>query len=92
MTSAYQSYLTPEVITKFDIKDHMTLDMLVSNLYDLFTFLEHLEGRPHILCLLPECVPPQGVPILLVYYNGFFDCVRHADPVLMSLEPMPLRL
>ena len=65
--SAYQSCLTPEVITKFDIKDHMTLDMLVSNWYVFLAFLEHLKGRSHILHLFHDCVPPQGVPILLVY-------------------------
>ena len=45
----------------------MTLDLLISNWYVFLAFLEHLEGWPHILHLLHDCVPPQGVPILLVY-------------------------
>ena len=70
----------------------MTLDLLVYNWYVFHAFLKHLEVRSHILHLLHDCVPPQGFPILLVYYNGFFDCVVHADPILVSLEPIPLRL
>ena len=60
----------------------MTLDLLVTNLYVFLEFLDHLEGRSHILHLIHYCVPPQGVPILLVYYNGFLNCVGHAIPYL----------
>ena len=67
MPYAYQSCLTTEVLTKFDIKYHMKLDLLLSNWYVFLAFLEHLEGWSHILHLRHDCVPSQGVLILLVY-------------------------
>ena len=70
----------------------MALDLLVSNWYVFLAFLEHLEGRFHMLHLLHDCVPPQGFSILFVFQNGFFDCVGHAYSILVSLDPIRLRL
>ena len=66
MAARHKSGLPAEVLHHFDIKHHMTFDLLVTGWYLRDVLFPNLKGWSNIFHLLANRLPPQAVTILMV--------------------------
>ena len=74
-----------EIISQFNVKYHVTLNLLVSNGNVFFVSLKQFKSWLHILHLLLDCTPTQSVPIFFVGLNGVSYGLRNLVAVPLSL-------
>ena len=88
MAARHKSGLSAVVLPHFDIKHHMTFDLLVPGWYLQDVLFPDLESQSNIFCLLANRLPPQVVTILVVQLFRLLYRFWYPDPRLVSLNPV----
>ena len=88
MAARHKSGLPAEILPHFDVKHHMTFDLLVTGWYLRDALFPDLEGLSNIFHLLANGLPPQAVTILMVQLFRLLYRFRYPDPKLVSSNPV----
>ena len=72
MTPCNKARLPSEVLSEFDIKNHVTSDLLITWGQILYVPIKDVQSWPDISHLLPDCISPKGVPILAIQFVRMF--------------------
>ena len=88
MAAHHKSGLPVEVLPHFDIKHHMTFDLLVTGWYLRNVLFPDLKGQSNIFHLLANRLPPQVVTILMVQLFHLLFRFWYPDPKLQSSYPV----
>ena len=74
---------------KFDVEDHMTFYVLVSDSRLLFFFIQDLEGKLYVGHFFIYCFSPEFCARFFVYSDSFINRFRESDSIFMGLFPIP---
>ena len=87
MTAGYQPGFSLEVF-HFDIKHHVTPDVLVSNRRSL-PIRKDLECHPDILHLFCDSVSPKSSPRSPIDLEGLLNCLGQLNTILVGFLLVP---
>jgi hypothetical protein len=88
MTTCNKARLAPEVL-RLDIKDHVTADLLVG-WRNRISIIQYLKCYADIFHLLPYCILPKSVVILLVKPDTVIPTLRDFNSKFASPLVIPL--
>ena len=80
----------------FNVKDHVTRDLLVPN-WDRLIIGKDFEGNANVLHFLGNAIGPKGIAQLLIDSEGFLDGLRQLNAKFMGpfevsgITPLNLR-
>ena len=73
MTSCYHNILWPKIFSIFKFEDNIAINILVTRLHVLVIPVKLFKNNSHIFHFMADCIPPQSVPVRMVYLFSFFD-------------------
>ena len=88
MTNCDEVVLSEKFLAYLNVKDQITLDLLISWMDIALWFLPGIKCRANVLHLLEHGVPQQCITILTVELNLLLHLIWDLYPELVSLQPI----